>query len=46
MTSAQRLYERLGFGRDAEHDWSPVPGKLLLAYVLDLDDTRQPSDSA
>jgi ribosomal protein S18 acetylase RimI-like enzyme len=36
MTSAQRLYERLGFRRDAEHDWSPAPGILLLSYVLDL----------
>jgi ribosomal protein S18 acetylase RimI-like enzyme len=36
MTSAQRLYERLGFRRDAEHDWSPAPGIFLLSYVLDL----------
>jgi ribosomal protein S18 acetylase RimI-like enzyme len=36
MTSAQRLYERLGFRRDPDHDWSPVPGILLLGYVLDL----------
>jgi ribosomal protein S18 acetylase RimI-like enzyme len=39
MTSAQRLYERLGFRRDAERDRSPAPGILLLGYVLDLDDT-------
>lgn len=38
MTSAQRLYERLGFRRDAEHDWSPAPGILLLSYILHLDD--------
>jgi hypothetical protein len=37
MTSAQRLYERLGFRRDPEHDWSPVPGLLLVGYVLELD---------
>jgi ribosomal protein S18 acetylase RimI-like enzyme len=37
MTSAQRLYERLGFRRDPEHDWSPAPGLLLLGYVLELD---------
>ena len=24
MTSAQRLYERLGFRRDPDHDWSPL----------------------
>jgi len=36
MTSAQRLYERLGFRRDPDHDWSPVPDILLLGYVLDL----------
>ena len=36
MSSAQRLYERLGFRRAPDHDWSPAPGILLLAYVLDL----------
>jgi ribosomal protein S18 acetylase RimI-like enzyme len=36
MTSAQRLYERLGFRRDADSDWSPAPDILLLGYVLDL----------
>ena len=36
MTSAQRLYERLGFRRDPDHDWSPAPGIFLLGYVLDL----------
>jgi ribosomal protein S18 acetylase RimI-like enzyme len=36
MASAQRLYERLGFRRDPDHDWSPAPDILLLAYVLDL----------
>jgi ribosomal protein S18 acetylase RimI-like enzyme len=36
MTGAHRLYERLGFRRDREHDWSPAPGILLLAYVLEL----------
>jgi ribosomal protein S18 acetylase RimI-like enzyme len=36
MSSAQRLYERLGFRRDPDHDWSPAPGISLLAYVLDL----------
>ena len=36
MTSAQRLYERLGFRRDPDHDYSPAAGILLLGYVLDL----------
>jgi ribosomal protein S18 acetylase RimI-like enzyme len=36
MAAAHRLYERLGFRRDAHHDWSPAPGIQLLAYVLDL----------
>ena len=36
MASAQRLYERLGFRRDPDHDWSPRPGMLLLSYVLEL----------
>jgi ribosomal protein S18 acetylase RimI-like enzyme len=36
MSSAQRLYERLGFRRDPDHDWSPAPGISLLACVLDL----------
>jgi hypothetical protein len=36
MKSAQRLYERLGFRRDPDHDWSPGDGILLLGYVLDL----------
>lgn len=36
MTSAQRLYERLGFERVADHDWSPAPGIELIAYALEL----------
>jgi ribosomal protein S18 acetylase RimI-like enzyme len=36
MKGAQRLYERLGFRRDPEHDWSPASELLLLGYVLDL----------
>lgn len=44
MGSAQRLYDRLGFRRDPDHDWSPAPGIALLAYVLDLNEpTREPS---
>ena len=36
MTSAQRLYERLGFERAPDHDWSPAPGILLIAYKFEL----------
>ena len=36
MTAAHRLYERLGFRRLPERDWSPVPGVDLLVYGLDL----------
>jgi ribosomal protein S18 acetylase RimI-like enzyme len=36
MESAQRLYERLGFRRDPDQDWSPADGIVLLGYVLDL----------
>ena len=36
MTAAHRLYERLGFRRLTERDWSPMPGIDLLVYVLDL----------
>jgi ribosomal protein S18 acetylase RimI-like enzyme len=33
MTTAHRLYERLGFTRLAERDWCPAPGILLIAYM-------------
>lgn len=36
MAAAHRLYERLGFARDATHDWRPVPGVQLLGYALAL----------
>lgn len=36
MGSAHRIYERMGFVRAPERDWSPVPHVALLAYVLDL----------
>jgi ribosomal protein S18 acetylase RimI-like enzyme len=36
MTAAHRLYERLGFVRLPERDWSPLPGVQLMAYALEL----------
>jgi ribosomal protein S18 acetylase RimI-like enzyme len=36
MLAAQRLYQRAGFRRLPERDWSPVPGHILLAYGLPL----------
>lgn len=38
MHAAHRLYERLGFTRLPERDWSPVPGVHLVAYTLPLRD--------
>lgn len=36
MLAARRLYERAGFRRLPDRDWSPVPGFTLLAYGLRL----------
>jgi GNAT superfamily N-acetyltransferase len=36
MPAAHRLYERLGFARDPDRDWTPVPGIALLGYRLEL----------
>lgn len=36
MVVAHRLYERLGFSRVPERDWSPRPDVQLLAYELPL----------
>jgi len=33
---AHRLYQRLGFVRCPERDWSPLPGVELVVYRLDL----------
>lgn len=32
MQGAHRLYQRLGFTRCADRDWSPMPGVDLLAF--------------
>ncbi|MDI1459792.1 N-acetyltransferase [Catellatospora sp. KI3] len=34
--AAQRLYQRLGFERCPERDWSPLPGVVLLGLRLPL----------
>ena len=36
MTAAHRVYERLGFRRLPERDWSPMPGVELIAFRLEL----------
>jgi ribosomal protein S18 acetylase RimI-like enzyme len=36
MHTAHRLYERHGFVRAPDRDWSPVPGVDLVTYHLDL----------
>jgi ribosomal protein S18 acetylase RimI-like enzyme len=36
MTAAHRLYERLGFSRLQERDWTPEPGIDLLVYAREL----------
>jgi ribosomal protein S18 acetylase RimI-like enzyme len=37
MRAAHRLYERTGFRRLPDRDWSPRAGVQLLAYSLELD---------
>ena len=36
QVDAHRLYERLGFRRTPEKDWTPAPGIDLLGFRLDL----------
>jgi ribosomal protein S18 acetylase RimI-like enzyme len=43
MLAAHHLYERSGFARLQERDWSPAPGETLLAYGLRLPGRRPPS---
>jgi predicted N-acetyltransferase YhbS len=40
MTTAHGVYERLGFVRAPEDDWSPEPGVSLCAYATRLDHPR------
>lgn len=44
MTTAHRIYDRLGFARDPARDWSPVPGVDLKAYALDLIRPARPDE--
>ena len=32
MTDAHRIYARLGYARDPDRDWSPLPGVQLVAF--------------
>jgi ribosomal protein S18 acetylase RimI-like enzyme len=36
MTTAHRMYEKIGFVRTPERDWSPVPDVDLWTYELEL----------
>ena len=40
MHAAHRLYDRLGFTRLPERDWSPAPHVDLVAYTLSLQPAR------
>ena len=45
MHTARRLYERLGFVRDPEHDFQPPGAELVEGYRLRLDDPAPHSES-
>jgi ribosomal protein S18 acetylase RimI-like enzyme len=36
MKAAHHVYEQLGYSRDPDRDWEPVPGVLLLAFAKAL----------
>jgi ribosomal protein S18 acetylase RimI-like enzyme len=42
MSTAHRLYERLGFRRSPDRDWEYEPGRRLLSYQLDLGAGTEP----
>ena len=44
MTSAHRIYERLGFRRVPDRDWSPMPGVDLIAFRMELLTWRPTAD--
>ncbi len=39
MAGAHRLYQRMGFRRLPERDWSPAQDVDLIAFWMSLDDT-------
>lgn len=39
MVAARRIYDRLGFVRVPERDWSPEPGLIITVLRLALEDT-------
>lgn len=45
MRAAMRLYERLGFIRDPEHDFHPPGAELVEGYLLRLDDPAPHQES-
>ena len=45
MRAAVRLYERIGFVRDPEHDFQPPGAELVEGYLLRLDDAPLASES-
>lgn len=45
MRAAMRLYERLGFVRDPEHDFHPPGAELVEGYLLRLDDPAPHQES-
>lgn len=44
MAGAHRIYERLGFVRLPERDWTPVPGVDLRAYAVDVIRPARPGE--
>jgi ribosomal protein S18 acetylase RimI-like enzyme len=44
MTAAHHLYDRAGFIRVRDRDWLPIPEVPLLAFRLDLAETRPPPE--
>ncbi|HKP14488.1 MAG TPA: GNAT family N-acetyltransferase [Gemmatimonadaceae bacterium] len=45
MGAAMRLYERMGFVRDPEHDFQPPGAELVEGYLLRLDDSAPHPES-
>jgi GNAT superfamily N-acetyltransferase len=45
MRAAMRLYERIGFVRDPDHDFHPPGAELVEGYLLRLDDPVPPPES-